>query len=318
MLEELQKIETADVDALVEIRKEQQALDALIEKANASKGKVPDAVFERVTRDYDTRRRNAEERARPLRQKARASLATLQALHARLKAELDAAQLDESELQFRHEIGELSDADYEARRKGAVEALEARQKDFAEADALRQRFLDVLPAEPEPPAAPSAAPAPPASITSTLPRIGPKHAEPLPEFATIAIPLPTAPGPDFGTVVLSREEAAAAAAQAPDFGTVVAPAASLTREEPDGSAGPTYRLGLVATIGRTPDNEIPVELPEVSRRHARLSFEGGGFVIKDLNSNNGTYVNGERVSEAPLKEGDRVQVGPAVFTFSER
>jgi pSer/pThr/pTyr-binding forkhead associated (FHA) protein len=146
-----------------------------------------------------------------------------------------------------------------------------------------------------------------------------KHpaAEPTPEFATVAIPLPTGPGPDFGTVVLSREEAAAAAAQTPDFGTIVAPAASLTREEPDGSAGPTYRLGLVATIGRTADNEIPVELPEVSRRHARLIFENNGFTIKDLNSNNGTYVNGERVPEARLKQGDRIQVGPAVFLFSE-
>ena len=50
MLEELQKIETAEVDALVEIRKEQQVLDGLIEKAKASKGKVPDAVYERVMR----------------------------------------------------------------------------------------------------------------------------------------------------------------------------------------------------------------------------------------------------------------------------
>lgn len=313
MLEELQKIETAEVDALVEIRKEQEVLDGLIEKANTSKGKVPGAVFERVMKDYDTRRRAAEDKARPLRQKARVNLATLQTLHARLKSELDAAQLDESELQFRHEIGELSDADYDAKRKGAVEALEARKQDFAEADALRQRFLDVLPAEPEPPAAP------PAPVTSTLPRAKARAAEPTPEFATVAISLPTAPAPDFGTVVLSREEAAAAAAsQAPDFGTVVAPTASLTREEPDGSSGPTYRLGLVATIGRTPDNEIPVELPEVSRRHARLSFENNGFTIKDLNSNNGTYVNGDRVPEVRLKHGDRVQVGPAVFVFSEQ
>lgn len=320
MLEELQKIETAEVDALVEIRKEQEVLDGLIEKAKTSKGKVPEAVFERVMKDYDTRRRAAEDKARPLRQKARVSLATLQALHTRLKSELDAAQLDESELQFRHEIGELSDADYESKKKGAVEALEARKQDFAEADALRQRFLDVLPAEPEPPAPPPPPPAPPAPVTSTLPRVKPPAAEAPPEFATMAIPLPTSPAPDFGTVVLSKEEAAAAAAaaQTPDFGTVVAPSASLTREEPDGSPGPTYRLGLVATIGRTPDNEIPVELPEVSRRHARLSFDNNGFTIKDLNSNNGTYVNGERVPEARLKAGDRVQVGPAVFIFGEQ
>ncbi len=312
MLDELQKIETAEVDALVEIRKEQLVLDGLVEKANSGKGKVPEAVFERVMKDYDARQKAAEEKARPLRQKARVNLATLTTLHSRLKSELDAAQLDQSELQFRHEIGELNDADYEAKKKGAEDALAARNQDFADADALRQRFVEVLPAEPEPPPPPPA-PKPP------LPRS--KQAEPTPEYATVAIPLPTGPppAPDFGTVVLSREEAAAAAgAPAPDFGTMMAPTASLTREEPDGSTGPTYRLGLVATIGRTPDNEVPIELPEVSRRHARLSFEDNGFTIKDLNSNNGTYVNGERVPEARLKEGDRVQVGPAVFLFSEK
>ncbi len=320
-MEELQKIETAEVDALVEIRKEQQLLDGLIEKANAGKGKVPDAVFERVMKDYDSRRRAAEDKARPLRQKARANLATLASLHSRLKAELDAAQLDQSELQFRHEIGELSDADFESKKKGAEETLVARHKDFADADALRQRFLDVLPAEPEPPLPPPVSKPAEAAAGLTLNRTGARKAEPTPEFATVALPLPTAApaAPDFGTVVLSREEAAAAAAgAAPDFGTIVAPTASLTREEPDGSTGPTYRLGLVVTIGRTPDNEIPIELPEVSRRHARLSFGDNGFTIKDLNSNNGTFVNGERVPEARLREGDRVQVGPAVFLFSEK
>ncbi len=315
MLEELQKIETAEVDALVEIRKEQQLLDSLIEKANASKDKVPEAVYQRVMKDYEARRRAAEDTARPLRQKARSSLAALTLLHSRLKSELEAAQLDQSELQFRHEIGELSEAEYERRQKGAEEALAARQADFGDADSVRRRFLDVLPAEPEPALAAAPPVAPPAM--STISRL---HAPLPPDSATIAIALPSTPqpGPDFGTIVLTREEAAAAAsAPGPDFGTIVAPAASLIREEADGSLGPSYNLGLTATIGRTPDNEIPVALPEVSRRHARLSYENGGFSIKDLNSNNGTYVNGERVSEARLQEGDRIQVGPAVFVFGQ-
>jgi hypothetical protein len=306
MLEDLQKIDTAEVDALVEIRKEQQFLDGLTEKANASRGKVPEAVFERVIRDYDARRRSAEDRARPLRQRARAGLATLTVLHSRLKAELEAAELDQSEVQFRHEIGELNDVEYEQRKKSAEQTLAARQADFAGADTLLQRFLDVLPAESEP--------APPA--ISTLSRVHPPVAPRDPVTIAAAfhdVALPTA---DSATVVFTREEAAAATSMS-DFETLVAPMASLIREQMDGSLGPSYRLGLVATIGRTPENEIPVELPEVSRRHARLSYADGGFSLKDLNSNNGTYVNGERVSEARLQQGDRIQVGPAVFVFSQ-
>src|SRR5262245_31724792 len=128
MSDELRQIETAEVDALLEIQKQQQGTGALIEKAMASKGKVPDAVSERVMRDYEERRRAAEESARPLREKARASLARLTELYSRLKASLETAQLDQSELQFRHEIGELAADEYESRRKGADEALVVRQK----------------------------------------------------------------------------------------------------------------------------------------------------------------------------------------------
>jgi hypothetical protein len=307
MLEDLQKIDTAEVDALVEIRKEQRFLEGLVEKANASRGKVPEAVFERVMKDYAARRRAAEEQAGPLRQRARASLATLSALHSRLKAELETAQLDESEVQFRHEIGELNDVDYERRRAAAAETLAARKADFAGADSLMQRFLDVLPAGSEA--------APPAM--STLTRLHPPV--PARDPVTIAAELPdlSAPAPDSATVVFTRKEAAAAAGAGSEFETLVAPTASLVREQEDGSLGPSYRLGLVATIGRTPENEIPVELPEVSRKHARLMYADGSFSLRDLNSNNGTYVNGERVSEARLEEGDRIQVGPAVFVFSQ-
>ena len=307
MSDELGQIETVEVDALLEIQKQQQGTDALIEKARISKDKVPEAVFERVMRDYEARRRTAEDTARPLRQKARASLARLGELHARLKAGLDAARLDQSELEFRHEIGELSAEEFERRRKGAEEALLARQREFDDADKLRQRFIEVLPLEPEPPVAtPPPAPVLPPRDSSTM--------------AFQAPPLATHPVdvPDFGTVVLTKDEALAAAAEEPDFGTVVAPNASLVRQEPDGRTGPTYHLGMLVTIGRTPDNEIAIELPEVSRRHARLAFTEGGYVLQDLNSNNGTYLNGERMVEARLQDGDQIQIGPVLFIFSEQ
>ncbi len=304
MSDELGQIETVEVDALLEIQKQQQGTDALIEKARTSKDRVPEAVFERVMRDYEARRRAAEDTARPLRQKARASLARLSELHARIKAGLDAARLDQSELEFRHEIGELSAEDFERRRKGAEEALLARQREFDDADKLRQRFIEVLPHESEPlVATPPPAPVPPPRDSSTM-----VFQAPTPFPADV---------PDFGTVVLTKEETLAAAEE-PDFGTVVAPNASLVRQEPDGRTGPTYHLGMLVTIGRTPDNEIAIELPEVSRRHARLAFTEGGYVLQDLNSNNGTYLNGERTAEARLQHGDQIQIGPVLFIFSEQ
>lgn len=304
MRDELRDIQTSDVEALLEIRKEQTLLEGLIEKAKASKGKVPDAVFERVLRDYDGRLQATEAKARPLRLTARAELSKLTTLHTRLKQSLDAAQLDQSELQFRHEIGELTDDEFERRKKNAEETLATSQKDFEEADKLRQRFLEVLPPEPTPEPKPATPPPPPAFAGS----------------ATMAIPhgpAPAAmePGPDFGTIMIPKEEAEAAS---PDFGTIVIPTAKLIVMEEDGSSGRAYPLGLLATIGRTPENEIAIELPEVSRRHAQLSFVDGRFTIRDLGSNNGTFVNGKRLAEARLEDWDQVQVGPAVFVFRDK
>ena len=63
------------------------------------------------------------------------------------------------------------------------------------------------------------------------------------------------------------------------------------------------------TIGRAPDNDIPIDNLAVSNYHARIYGEAGKLVIEDLNSLNGTFVNDMRVERATLRDGDRVQVG---------
>src|ERR1700675_2532934 len=63
------------------------------------------------------------------------------------------------------------------------------------------------------------------------------------------------------------------------------------------------------TIGRSPDNDLPVDNLAVSNYHARVYFEAGRLVVEDLNSLNGTFVNDLRVERATLRDGDLVQVG---------
>lgn len=65
----------------------------------------------------------------------------------------------------------------------------------------------------------------------------------------------------------------------------------------------------VITIGRMEDNQIQIEHPSVSGHHAQLTSIGGGYQLRDLNSTNGTRVNGGQVSEHPLREGDRIRFG---------
>ena len=68
------------------------------------------------------------------------------------------------------------------------------------------------------------------------------------------------------------------------------------------------------TVGRSPDNEIPVISSMLSRRHTRFVCRDGKMIVVDLRSTNGTYVNGERVgSPRVLKPGDAVLIGDLTF-----
>lgn len=66
-------------------------------------------------------------------------------------------------------------------------------------------------------------------------------------------------------------------------------------------------------LGRAPDNDVVVSDPAVSRHHAELCFVAGICRIVDLDSTCGTFVNGQRVSSAPLAEGDVVRIGSGTF-----
>jgi pSer/pThr/pTyr-binding forkhead associated (FHA) protein len=75
------------------------------------------------------------------------------------------------------------------------------------------------------------------------------------------------------------------------------------------------RVGTETKIGRALDNDIVLGDSSVSRHHAAIESTNYSFRLRDLGSQNGTFVRGERVSEAPLKNGDPVRVGDASFTF---
>ncbi|MGA9522133.1 MAG: adenylate/guanylate cyclase domain-containing protein [Myxococcaceae bacterium] len=70
-------------------------------------------------------------------------------------------------------------------------------------------------------------------------------------------------------------------------------------------------------MGRLPVNVIQIATSDVSKRHARIvRDENGNFLLEDLGSLNGTFVNGERVTRHELREGDEIRIGPRVFTFN--
>ncbi|MCC6551939.1 MAG: diguanylate cyclase [Polyangiaceae bacterium] len=67
--------------------------------------------------------------------------------------------------------------------------------------------------------------------------------------------------------------------------------------------------------GRSMTSTIPLDDDAVSRRHAAISWNGSGYVVRDLNSTNGTYVNDVAVRERALRDSDQLKIGRTIFKF---
>ncbi len=297
MIEELQQIDTSAIEELRKIKQDQEVLKQWLAKMEAKKAQVSEAVFARVNSDYQARNGALEEKARPLKDRARAEYAKLRACIERFDKALEVAKLDKEELEFRHEIGEFQGKEFDERLKESEQRLAQRQSDLAEADQIKQSFIQAfhseeelaLPVPPPAPPKPAAAPARPSGSETLASEAAPP--------ARAAQPAPS-PAPQGEATIMIRKP-------------------HLLAKLDDGSTV-EYPLDLqVTTIGRAPDNRIRVQKEAVSRKHAEVALGPKGYSVVDLKSENGTYVNGKRVTERLLAEGDTIQIGSQKFVFHE-
>jgi len=87
--------------------------------------------------------------------------------------------------------------------------------------------------------------------------------------------------------------------------------------EPAALQGRTYSLADELTIGRAAECQMTLDDNFVSQKHARVYPSGGNYVVEDLGSTNGTYLNRTRLSGAmTMQRGDRLQVGNTVLELA--
>ncbi len=425
MLDQLQEISTSAIDELIAVKKQREVLAARLERLAAEQGKVPAVVFERVRGDYESQLGQLEQRAAPLKAKARQEYSKLEKLLESVQGELDSKQLDHEEIQVRHMVGEFDDDEFETRGAEIKKLLEKHQRDLDEISTVKDRFVaafdseddlrqaaepapepepepspagpspstpppstqpgeplppptpraldlppegdtgpieerkapaeDVEDAVPEPPpAAESAVPEPPPAVESAVPEPPPAAESAVPEpppAVEDAVPEPPPPAaepppvegvqaaePAFeeGDATMTRAPPTEEESSRPLTGaTVLISTPSPLPDMADGGSGATSMLPLarlvpeepifgitefpvepLTLIGRTPQNQVQINDPAVSRRHSEIMLTDEGYLLRDLGSENGTYVNGERIQEQILAEGDRVQIGTIRFVFS--
>ena len=73
--------------------------------------------------------------------------------------------------------------------------------------------------------------------------------------------------------------------------------------------------GVMKTLGRSSECDICIPDDNISRVHSRLDWDGTSWVVVDLGSTNGTFVNGERLEERKLEAGDVLKIGGAELRF---
>lgn len=323
------KLEITRLDALVTLRGDEDALRLLLEKAIARRD-AEMAVYAKVIADYQARIAGIAAQVQAERPRAHAVLQTLAAVHERRRQALEAAQAKLQECEFRHSIGEYSDAQLATASQAAQASIAECETAFESVRVLRERYLELFadvaqPAAPPVAASPvAAAPVPPTPPVPQKPAVAAAPVPPVPPVVPAPVRGPAAaPVESDATVYMAQpspEDFLVPGKDDPNdtggFGTVLISAALLI-EQRCGLPITHYRLGMLTTIGRTADNHIVVPLKDVSRRHAEVRMVPNGYLLKDLESPNGTFVNGARITEHLLKDGDLVTVGETVFAFKK-
>lgn len=94
------------------------------------------------------------------------------------------------------------------------------------------------------------------------------------------------------------------------------PIGYLKQQGPASENAPPLEIGEFLTIGRDPLNVLVLDDDSISSRHARIEKKENGFLLRDLRSRNGVFLNGSRVMEAMLNEGDRIRLGHTELVFT--
>jgi hypothetical protein len=292
--EELAAVDVSLLDRLQELRRNQLRIQEYRQKAEALKDQVPQPVWRRVVDDYTARDAEGGRLSAPLRAKALMEERKLGALSARVTAILEQARLTVQELEFRHAVGELDQEALEAGLKGPHAILSQCESDLEAIAACQARFDAALGKERDRDAAPVDIHA---EVETAL--------QPIDELAA---PVPK------GATTGHRQGDAELSANGDEAKTMRLPAAAVFVGTADAQPA-EHRLAALNYLGRAEENQIRVTQPGVSRRHALILVTPKGYTIRDLGSQNGTFVNGSRITESALADGDTIDIGSARIIF---
>ncbi|MBI2345339.1 MAG: FHA domain-containing protein [Deltaproteobacteria bacterium] len=298
------------VAEVTKLKEEEGLLKERLEKIEATRSDVSPTVYERVRGDYQRRYSEVHRALQAKKGEVDQELATLHEARDRILTTLATHKEGLEEIQLRHSLGEFAETDFQERAGQAGEKIRKFEKLLAAINNNIRCYEGLFAGVVDHPA-----------ITPSIP----VH----PASAVVEPPLTSVLGDELAAAdeeYLLEEDAADYfnAEPAPqarettdphlqmDAAKMTGPRLTIVRGNRKGEAFP---IQAETTIGRAAGSTVVLKEAKISRQHAVIRRKGAKYVIEDLQSSNGLFVNGERVHTQALADGDEVQIGDFLLKF---
>lgn len=279
------------IEEATKIREEGKLLQERLQRLESNKKGVSEAVYQKVRSDYLTQLDANQKKLTALRKGLEEELLSL--TEKKLKVEENLRHRREliEESKLRQSLGEFSEKELEkiSKEEGVeIKRLEASSNQMQEILKNLEALIVVETSKPSI----TAREAPP-----------PSRVPPRPTIQTARTTEPSLKAP----LIESTSKVKA------DGGKKQTIPEILLLEE--GKVIQTIPLDKNIQIGRSPANDIVLKDPKASRQHAEIQIVGGQYILLDLESSNGTFVSGQKISEYKLKPNDEIRIGRTVMVF---
>ncbi len=310
-----------------QIKLERRTLKERLAKLDETKDSVSVSVYQKVRNDYASKLDKTTNRLIALKRDLEAEERVLLEKKMGVEANIGSHREKMEESSLRHTLGEYTSTQHQeitAREKQEIERLDSALKTLNEG---LQRHREIFQGEDLPeavkepsfrPAEPRAMPAPSPAKPMPEPTPPPTSAPALPpQSAAARRPEPPPPSSIESTakIRLDTVRPEAESTGATERSQVAPRRTSELVVLENGKIVQTVPLDHTVVIGRSPASDIVLKEPKVSRKHAEIQFVGGRYVLLDLESSNGTFIAGKRVSEQVLQPNDEITIGNTKMIF---
>ncbi|MFA4874282.1 MAG: FHA domain-containing protein [bacterium] len=311
------------LDEATQTKEEWRVVRDRLAKIEEHKSNVSPSVYERVRTDYKARLKVVTDAVLKKKADVDEELGKLHETRSKIVADLEQHRHSLEEIKFRHTLGEYNEEEYQNQARVEQDKISKFETVLSAVNSNIHRYEAIYKDEPglfapqEQPAAKEET----SEVVETSGFTPARHeAEPMTDEAGYVI---EEGGPDyFGVTDAERTNP-----NVEESATAKGPLGPVEMEAEPGvqrgrivvingdDAGAAYPLKGTASFGRAESNTITIRDAKVSRQHAQVQQQGTEYVLVDLNSSNGTYVNGQRIEEHVLSNGDEIRIGDCIMQF---